>query len=152
MLGEHHCFLLWMLKAYVLADRLLAPRFRRATNNVFVSWLQGGYDNSGLLENAIFAFDNISPERPILQLIADTHCRDRSDHEDTPVELEDRLPYAFLMWVLKDGVYTNVDYDSRCYLEHSPHREKYCHETHMAYNEEARVGYFHVEEETKKDS
>lgn len=68
-----------ILRAYVLGDRLLAHRFRRVLNNAIVKYdALWSVDREDAETAVTYAFDNIAPERPILQFIVGSyseHCQ-----------------------------------------------------------------------------
>lgn len=117
------------LKAYVFGDRFLVPEFRRAVNNSFVGH-KLYQQASKLYSLAIYAFENIPADRPILQFLVDKHCFEWVADLDTKYDLEyyQKLPHNFLVRVMRryNSLYLNSGhgFEEGCYLEHTSNEEK----------------------------
>lgn len=69
-------------KAYVLANTLLAHKLRRELNNAAVKYsLMSFMGREHAIASVAYAFDNISPERSILQFLVDDSCERCRDCE-----------------------------------------------------------------------
>lgn len=116
------------IKAYVFADRFLVPVFRRAINNslvetVFANACLTEADN--ILSWAQEAFPNIPPNRPLLQLIVDQHCKHWKDCCERPGSGLKQYPVAFLVRTMRrqseiiEAKNCRQSGGQRCYYEHA---------------------------------
>lgn len=152
-----------VIKAYVLADRLVANTFRRDANAVANDLLGTRFFAlSDFYMIASYAFEHIPPSRPILQHLVDRYCnlpRKPKDIEKL-VKAEMELPTAFTRRVLhryqeiveagKQPQNTPVNrypaYANRCYRDHTnTEAQKYVlshMELHMEWDEKTELGHF----------
>ena len=140
------------IKAYVFADRFLAPEFRRTINNnvvVDIEFCSIFPEVSEILAMARIAFSSIPSNRPLLQLLVDQHCTFWKNCCEEPSRLTD-FPPAFLARVtrrlcelLEDQCCRQSSSGERCYFEHADEAEiAACGKLHMQYDEEKDMGSF----------
>ncbi|KAH7094591.1 hypothetical protein FB567DRAFT_574567 [Paraphoma chrysanthemicola] len=102
-------FLLTILKAYVLGDRLLSPHFRSASWSRFLRhafWIRPGHDDLGasnFYRLVLYAYQSIPCQSVVLQWLADALCLHWSHADDKPEHLvaQKNLPSTFLLRVMR---------------------------------------------------
>ncbi|KAF9693671.1 hypothetical protein EKO04_008458 [Ascochyta lentis] len=138
------------IQAYALGDRLLAPVFRRALNDVIVSnQIMQYLSASKRLPIYQWAFANISEDRPLLQFLVNKFCSGWLEQKDDDNIGLNNLPQAFTARVLRRYsqlvVMSETEQEKTyCYSEHSSKEEqKSCSEgLHMKYDAERDFGDF----------
>ncbi|KAJ4361300.1 hypothetical protein N0V95_002002 [Ascochyta clinopodiicola] len=92
-----------MMKAYAFADRMLSTDLRRAVYHKLVDNFVDDLDVP-YYGTIIFAFQNLPPTSPVLEVLVDAHCRNFDETLDTKengeLELRTQLPNAFLVGVM----------------------------------------------------
>ncbi|KAJ8111028.1 hypothetical protein OPT61_g6273 [Boeremia exigua] len=134
---------LWVL-AYALGDRLLAPAFRKAINNIIVSSRpMSGVTIATLMPVYSYAFANIPDNRPLLQFLVDDFCENWIEEFDTDSDVLHDLPPAFLARVLRRYSQKAHATTLCCHLEHADGSEQQnCGLAHMVYDEKRECGGF----------
>jgi hypothetical protein len=100
-----------------------------------------------------YAFTNIPPDRPILQLIADEYRNwwdygfHFVDKEDAFMPVQQRkLPADLLVRVMEGYRARNLEYNPnsiRCYMEHATEQEvEMCEKLHFIYDSQQEHGAF----------
>ncbi|KAF1955468.1 hypothetical protein CC80DRAFT_415410, partial [Byssothecium circinans] len=140
-----------LAKAYALGDRIMAPVFRRAVNSQFITNCEDRLLHTcSVYEVAIWAFNNIPADRPILQFLADFHCKRWYPGGDRVEEarLYDELPPSFLLRGFRKAKERPfAAFGNRCYIEHESVAEKNkCwarkNVMHMVYNSQLDLAEF----------
>jgi hypothetical protein len=112
------------LKAIVLGERLLMPRFVRAIQFYFVkSYLmpmlgQTREDLSPPFSVIIYAFNNLTDDNPVLDMLVDLHVRnykiEASSQAEASPRAEETLPHEFLIRVVHAyGQKNTLDWQAR---------------------------------------
>jgi len=127
-----------MVKAYLLGDRLLAPKFRRQVHNNLVSALYLAHCKvTNYWDLITFVFNHVPEDRMILQLLVDQFRSERKE-----ITKADLPPASFMRRVIHE--YQErwpIPICSRCYQEHEDNEEEECcrYHWHMKWN--AKTGY-----------
>lgn len=141
----HNEATLTLVKAYVLADRLLAAPFRRAVNNSLVDTpltKELSYHPDSLLPVISSAFENVPSDRPLLQRLVDIFCFhwEQSEDEDKDDCALNNFPRAFVLQALRR--FSQVRREAkfadwqRCDLEHASEKQRLrCRLRHSKYDE-----------------
>lgn len=125
-IDEEHTLLLWLIKAYIFADRFLIPDFRHAINVAIVDEVPGAMGTVyEVVDSMKLAFDKIAADSPILQLLVNQCCLEWAfeDYDYYPTTLLSKLPAAFnsrviiRMWELRRWASAASEHDKACYLE-----------------------------------
>lgn len=140
-----------LVKAYVLAERLRAHKFRREVNNAAIKYMiTADILTDDLLPTAVrfveFAYENIAADRPILHYLVANYCESYSEHhneheygsDDEMCDLE-KFPRRFVEDVAleyrakrerarTDGGKTDT-VGKICYKEHAPVQDS-CSDLH----------------------
>ncbi|KAF2018157.1 hypothetical protein BU24DRAFT_449675 [Aaosphaeria arxii CBS 175.79] len=104
---------LYMLKAYILGDRLVAPEFKTSMNNTFIEWLAMGLEDGSphpdslSPDTIIFAYANLPGTCKLKEFMVHWHIESCSgiEHDcigDVDIRAYDRskLPREFLIDVM----------------------------------------------------
>jgi len=152
--GEHTFSLLHlMIETYAFADRNLAFTFRRAMNVAIVDEIRDGLrmQVSEMLLVAQEAFATIPADRPLLQLLVDTHCTYWTVCCEDDSRAIAQLPHDFVVHAMRrlsqklqskpNGRKTKEKI--WCYYEHADEvNYDRCQKEHMNYNRKKDVGSF----------
>ncbi|KAF9693556.1 hypothetical protein EKO04_008456 [Ascochyta lentis] len=131
-----------IIKAYVLADRLLAHKLRRELNNSAVEYNpMSSLDMGHAVRLVQCAYDNIAAERPVLQFPVDDFC-DHCMVWPTFESVLARLPPAFVSRTKRKVEVARTRPKSEfCYKEHKSSREV-CDRRHIHYDVEGQYLIF----------
>ncbi|KAF2117804.1 hypothetical protein BDV96DRAFT_597678 [Lophiotrema nucula] len=111
---------LLMIKAYIFGDRFATPRFSQLVLDQFASHNICNGDTPWY-SNIIYAYDNLSASNVMLKLLVDLHSHFWDvDHDDEkePDGIQDQLPRAFLLSVMRKQTKMISDLEDKSAKEH----------------------------------
>jgi hypothetical protein len=122
-----------LLKAYLLGDRLLAPRFVQDVQHNFVHWLV--HRQFAYYGTILHAYANLGSDNLILQVLVDVYCKEftimHDGSEDNHFQFPDQLPGQFVFDVasrfskLRGKYAGDIELEEECYYhEHKSDEEK----------------------------
>lgn len=144
------------LRAYIFADRFLAPKFRHAVNAL----LNSMHDSNAFWKlcgpaDICLAFREIPASQVNLQRLVVSYAINWDPcSRDCSVQAREQLPVAFIRRVISTLSYKSRNKEKSekelCYVEHfSKERKQSCNALHWRYDEKLELGFFEEANKSK---